>query len=158
MNLTSIVDRLQIPRRRIEGCPPSIGDLMVRYFILRTPKVAIYVHHFLRSDNERHFHDHPWTFITIPFSCGYWEHIPVGEHLTGKQAEQIRWKPGCPYSRRIWRRRFFPLYRPAEWKHWVEVTKPTWTLVIRFRRRRMWGFDTANGWMDWRSYGRDYCE
>lgn len=29
---------------------------------------------------------------------------------------------------------------------------PTWTLVLTGRRRREWGFHTAAGWVDWRTY------
>lgn len=120
-----------------DACAPEIGPLMIRYFILRLPFVAIYVHKFMRSDNDRHFHDHPWSFVTILLNRGYNEHTPRGT---------------------FWRRRFSVLYRPATWQHWVEINRPVWTLVIRFRRVREWGFITEKGWIDWKTYGQEWCE
>lgn len=120
-----------------DACAPELGPLMIRYFLARLPFVAVYLHHFLRSDNDRHFHDHPWPFITILLSAGYHEHTPRGT---------------------FWRRRFSVLYRPATWLHWVEIRRPVWTLVIRFRRVREWGFITERGWIDWQTYGKEWCE
>lgn len=127
-----------LPYKEIaDACAPQIGPLMIRYFLFRSRWVSIYIHHFLRSDNERHLHDHPWRFITVLLSGGYHENTPAG---------------------RFWRRRFSVLYRPAEWQHWVEVTRPVWTLVIRGPRRREWGFHTEKGLIDWKTYGQEWCE
>jgi hypothetical protein len=129
-----------------DSCAPELGPLMVRYFLIRTPVFAVYIHNFLRSDNDRHFHDHPWAFATFLLTSGYAEHVPLidGEPMGGECIE--------------WRRRFSLLFRPAEWKHWVEVPKPLWTLIFRLRRRREWGFWTEKGWVNWRTYGLDWCE
>jgi hypothetical protein len=127
-----------LPQREIiDACNPSIGPLMVRYFLLRSRWLGLYIHHFRRSDNDRHFHDHPWGFLTFLLSSGYFEHTPAGV---------------------FWRRRFSVLYRPAEWLHWVEVPRPVWTLVVRLPRRRVWGFITPAGWVDHKTYGSEWCE
>jgi hypothetical protein len=81
-------------------CAPEKGPLLIRYQLLRTPWFNIYLHHFLRSDNDRHFHDHPWHFLTILLAGGYIEHTPCGTFR---------------------RRRFSVLVRPAWWQHWVEI-------------------------------------
>lgn len=109
--------------------------LMTRYIVFRAKAMSIYLHHFHRSDVDD-FHDHPWAFITFLFQSGYWEHLP---HPT----------------RRVWRRRFSILYRTAEFQHYVEVVKPTWTLVIRFREVREWGFIINNKWVPWRKAAND---
>jgi hypothetical protein len=121
------------PHRVIGGdCPETKGPLMYRWNLIRTRGFVLMVHCFLRSDMDRACHDHPWTFITLPLNS-YIEHFPDGT------------------SRRA--RAFIPLYRPAEWLHWVEVERPrTWTLVVRFRERRRWGFMTAEGWRHWKAY------
>jgi hypothetical protein len=126
-------------KRKVIGdpCHPEIGPLMVRYVMVHTHWLGVYLHHFLRSDNDRHFHDHPWSFVTILLSGGYLEHTPEGT---------------------FWRRRFSVLWRPAEWQHWVEVKRPVWTLMLRFPRRREWGFITDRGWVDWQTYDREWCE
>lgn len=136
-----------IPRRVItDPCYPDGGPLFTRYFLLRCPFFGLYVHHFHRSDNDRHVHDHPWSFVTWLLSRGYWEHLP-------KFAEQ----PDGPQVR-VWRPRFSVLWRPAEWQHWVEIERPVWTLVLRLRKRREWGFWTTKGWIDWQTYGREWCD
>lgn len=118
-------------------CHPELGPYMVRYYLFRSPYLNIYVHKFLRSDNDRHLHDHPFDFITFLFHRGYYEKTEDGK---------------------IWRPRFSILKRKAEWKHAVEITQPTWTLFIRFARRRQWGFWTESGWKNWIDYGNNKCE
>jgi hypothetical protein len=59
---------------------------------------------------------------------------------------------------RTWRRRFSVLYRPAEWQHRLELVRPCWTLVLRWRYRREWGFITPGGWLHWLVYGKEWCD
>lgn len=126
------------PRQIIWSCQAALGILLVRYYLVKTRFFSLYLHKFCTSDEDRALHDHPFSFLTFLFSSGYWEHTEKG---------------------RIWRRRFSVLWRPAEFRHRVElVTTPTWTLVLRFQRRREWGFWMANGWMDWRTYGKKWCD
>jgi hypothetical protein len=49
-----------IPRRVITG--HGRKPLMIRYILLSTPWFGVYLHHLLRSDYDRAFHDHPWGF------------------------------------------------------------------------------------------------
>ena len=120
-----------------DECAPTLGPLLFRWFLFRSPWVTVMLHCFLRSDNDRAFHDHPWDFISFLLTP-YVEHTPYGvfEH-----------------------KRFSIVMRPAEWRHWVETLHPkTWTLVVHFRRRRVWGFITASGWISWRNYVGDRCQ
>lgn len=124
------------PRRRvIRAC--NGGDvLLVRYFLLHTTPLSIFLHHLRQSDEDRALHDHPWSFITVLLSGGYWEHTP---------------------TERLWRRRFSVLFRPAEWQHRLELDQPVWTLVFKFRSRRDWGFIMADGWHRWNEYLTAWC-
>ena len=137
-----------VVRRRViaDPCYPEGGPLFTRYYLFDCPFFALYVHHFHRSDHDRHVHDHPWSFVTLLLSAGYWEHLPKFAELP--DGEQVR----------AWRRRFSVLWRPAEWRHWVEIERPVWTLVLRLRRRRAWGFWTERGWVDWQTYGKEWCD
>lgn len=125
-------------RRKVisDACAPELGPLMIRYFLLRTRWFSVYLHHFLRSDYDRCFHDHPWSFVTVLLSGGYYEHTPAGT---------------------FWRRRFSILRRPAVWQHWVEICRPVWTLIIVSRKCREWGFITERGWVDWQTFEREGC-
>lgn len=132
------------PRRRvIWSCTASRGPLLTRYYLLDTRWGAIYLHHLHASDEDRALHDHPWSFIAVLLSSGYYEHTPSMQRLG---------------SVRTWRRRFSVLYRPALWQHRLELVRPTWTLVVRGPYRRVWGFITPGGWLDWRAYGKEWCD
>lgn len=121
---------------------------LIRYTLLKTRWGAVYLHKFLRSDEDRCLHDHPWPFISLILKGGYVEETPEG----------------C---------RFYPpgsvLFRPAQWKHRVhlyyaggKLVQP-WTLVVRGKKKREWGFWTVDGWKPWKYFldrkneGIDQC-
>lgn len=128
----TIRDRLlaRLPHKMIGGqCVEQHGVLMDRWYVFRLPACSLMVHRLNRSDFDRHFHDHSYAFVTFLMSSGYWEHTPAG---------------------RFWRRRFSVLYRPATHQHWLELSqRPTWTLVLKLRKVREWGFITPSGWVHW---------
>lgn len=119
-------------RRRYIGGKED--PLLIRWTLFRIPSFGIMLHKFCRSDYDRALHDHPWTFISFILRGGYWEQTETGR----------KWyAPGSI------------LYRPAEWKHRVIITQPSWSLVVVFRRRRKWGFWVNEKWCWWRKY--DYA-
>lgn len=124
------------PRHKVIRMCDDNSPLLVRYFILHTKPISIFVHHLMQSDVERALHDHPWSFFTFLVSGGYWEHT---------------------VTERIWRHRFSLLYRPAEWQHRLELEKPVWTVVIKFRSHREWGFIMKDGWHHWSKYMAEWC-
>lgn len=129
---------MKFPHKVIAGdCWRERGPMMVRWFIFRTQYCSLMVHCFLRSDAERHLHDHPWNFLTFLLSP-YVEHTPAGSFR---------------------RRRFSILYRPAHWQHRVEIApgKRAWTVVLKFRQIRNWGFITERGWIPWQNYTDRGC-
>lgn len=86
---------------------------------------SIRIHHFLRSDDKRYFHDHAWWFLTFVFKGSYTDVSPQGEDVL--KAGSIR-------------------YRKAEHPHYVKVDKGgCWTFLITGKPRRNWGF-----WVDGR--------
>lgn len=130
-------------RRVIWSCQADRGPLLTRYYLVDSERFAVYLHHLHVSDDDRHLHDHPWDFLSVLLSSGYYEHTESVQRLGSVKA---------------WRRRFSVLYRPAEWRHRLDLVRPTWTLVFRFRRRREWGFVTPRGWQPWQEYGSQYCD
>jgi hypothetical protein len=110
------------------------------HIIPRNNWFNLYLHKFLNDDDDRWLHDHPYDNISIPLSrCGYIE------HLSDEPPEKVH------------RQRFRPIYRKAEDKHYIKLIPdwfvneknarlPCWSLFITFRRRREWGFYTADGW------------
>lgn len=113
-------------------CFPIVGSdgsvFMRRFRLLRTRWGNLYLHQFLRGDEDRCFHDHPWSFVTLILCGGYSEEMPNGS----------RWRsPGTL------------LYRPATHRHRVECSKPAWSLVFVRPKSRAWGFWTKAGWRQW---------
>ena len=84
---------------------------------------SLRVHKFLASDRDRAPHDHPWWFITMPFSA-YGEH-----YLKGETSHYRRVSP--------WRLHF----RSSSFKHRVEILQtPSWTIVLTGTKAKEWGF------------------
>ena len=145
---TSTYDSVTRWCRTIWSCEAKRGVLLYRHYLIDTKYLGIYLHHLMASDEDRALHDHPWSFVTILLTSGYWEWIPwdLDRGLV------------APVDRRLWRPRFSILRRPARYKHRLELAKPCWTLVFRGPRQREWGFWTARGWLDWKTYGRMFCD
>lgn len=93
--------------------------------------VAARVHHILRSDDDRAFHDHPWPYITIILRGGYTEVTPI-------------WDKSGIYKgiKRKYHKAGSILFRGAKTWHRLEVTKErtAWTLFITFKKKQSWGF------------------
>lgn len=105
---------------------------LVRLIVLRTPWFQVMLHWFRGSD-DMCLHDHPWPFMSIILSGGYWESSPQGTRWYG---------PGSVLSRR------------AKWSHRVQVPpgNNTVTLIVTGQKERHWGFHTPFGWIPWRRY------
>ena len=136
MNLETILNRL--PHRIIVNCERE--PYLHRWYLIRTARIGVFIHKFIRSDEDRALHDHPWNFLALPIWRGYFEHSQFG------------------------RRRIWPLlgmrFRKAEYRHRVELiqNRPAWSLFIRFRERRTWGFWLASGFQAWNDWWREKCE
>lgn len=116
----------RVPKFKIgwgEELKCSTGVYNRRWYI-ETPFFSIRLHHWLHSDDARHFHDHQWWFITFVLAGGYTDMTPNG-------AERMN--------------RFKVAYRPALHKHTVKVDQGgCWTLLITGPRIRKWGFWVKN--------------
>ena len=169
MSIHHFLDRW-FTKREIRDCDGSI--YMHRWFIFRTNPVAIFVHKFVRSDFERAIHDHPWSFLVIPLWRGYIEHSEgrcgwcrsyTSECICGEWGIPGKTGPAIPNSRRV-----YPLlgirFRRAEFRHRVELFTnakgeqlPSWSIFIRFRKRRLWGFWFPTGWQEAMEWWQQHC-
>lgn len=154
-----ILNRL-FKKREIVNCDRDV--YLHRWYVLRTFWITIFIHKFVRSDEDRALHDHPWNFLVIPVWRGYIEH-------SKKRCDCWRCNcsnPSCP-SLHPWHEsetRVYPIistrYRKAEYRHRVELVqgKPSWSIFIHFRKRRDWGFWMPEGWIQWAKFWQDKCE
>lgn len=108
------------------------------YIIPRNRHLNVYLHKFLRSDDDRALHDHPWPFWSFILNRPYLEYTMQGPN---------------PHVRK----RFSLAYRPTNWRHRVDlqwcivhpdgmhkagkyVQPPVWTIVVTGPKCRTWGF------------------
>jgi hypothetical protein len=106
---------------------------MLRWWVIpRNRFFNIYLHHFLRSDDDRALHDHPWWNLSILLRGRYLEHT----------RDRIRLRhAGCMVLRR------------ATCAHRIElIDGPVWTLFLTGPKIRSWGFHCPQGWRHWRKF------
>lgn len=109
-----------------------------RWFVIpRNVVFNIYLHQFLRSDDDRALHDHPWVNASFLLQGEYVEHtIPAGGINV----------------RKLYRAGDLKL-RAARAAHRVElVSGPCWSLFITGPRMRQWGFHCPRGWKHWQAF------
>jgi hypothetical protein len=115
------------------------GDpYMLRWYVIpRNPWFNIYVHKFLRDDDDRALHDHPWWFVSLILKGGYTEIINESADFVVRMAGTLA-------------------YRPATHRHRVVLARdandrpiPVWTLIATGRKKRTWGFWCPKGFVAW---------
>lgn len=167
-------------KKEIVNCDRDV--YLHRWYIIRKPWFALFLHKFVRSDEDRALHDHPWDFLVIPIWRGYFEHreqLVQCPDCAHRGFLDVLFEPSCcrcNNDRRITaivRRRVLPIlgtrFRPGTYKHRVDLLtkecpagfnwpKPSWSLFIRFREFRDWGFHLPEGWMQWNKFWQEKCE
>lgn len=119
------------------------------YLIPRNRWFNIYLHKFIRDDDDRALHDHPWWFVSF-LIWGRYDEVITDDGIKA-----------------IYRNAPSVAYRPAEHRHRVvlpriisvddigelyEYRKPAWTIVITGRKVREWGFWCPNGFVPWHKF------
>lgn len=126
-----------------------IGDpknpYMLRWWWLpRNKFFNIYIHRFLKDDDDRALHDHPWPSFSIMCE-GYIRENYIGYHTDG--SEYSAWRNIYPGDL---------LYRPASFAHRILVLpggdKLPLTIFITGPKIREWGFLCTGGWRHWKDF------
>lgn len=123
---------------------PDHDPYLLRWWIIpRNKWVNIYLHKFMRSDDDRALHDHPWVNCSILLRGSYFEHL-----LGGSVKLRKPWRPWA-----FWR---LPMRYPTS-AHRVELIdgKPVWTIFLTGPRVRTWGFLCPKGWIPWTQFVED---
>lgn len=144
------------------------------HLIPRNKFFNIYLHKFMRSDDDRALHDHPWSWnISLLIKGAYIEHMLENVKTYGKVVRNF-FNPGVAdkdfrtttKTRRAWR----PVFRRGTTPHRIELFKkntwipleniatgrheewPTWSLFITGSHVREWGFYCPQGWRHWEAF------
>lgn len=130
---------------------PEAPYLRRWWLIPRNRFLNVYLHQFLRDDDDRALHDHPWAWCSILLHGSYIEHtIAAG----GVHRRRERGAPSIKFSG-PWRAHRIELLKIRDF---VE-TQPgndrpisCWTLFITGPRMREWGFHCPKGWVHFRRF------
>jgi hypothetical protein len=119
---------------------------LLRWYLLpRNRFFNLYLHKFLRDDEDRALHDHPWWFVSLMLWGSYYETRatvlePDIHAVTKRSAPSI-----C--------------YRNVLCRHRVTLCKdsagkptPCWTIVLTGPKVKSWGFWCPKGWIHWKEF------
>lgn len=186
MSIEHILDKL-FKCRVIVNCDRN--PYLLRWYVIRTKWIGLFIHKFIRSDEDRALHDHPWNFLVIPIWRGYreWSSHPCPYvwpciHCCGSSLK----KGECTLETA---RRVYPIlgtrFRHAIYRHRVQLMPckrlfvnmltyqgcqkdcphcngmkelPSWSIFIRFRKLREWGFWEPGGFKHWQDWWKEKCE
>lgn len=103
--------------------------------------INIYLHKFMRSDDDRALHDHPWWSVSFLLKGSVTElYYKTDELSLPAPWRKVMLKDNI--------RRFIPVYRRADHTHRIVLEEGTvaWTLFITGSKSRDWGFHCPKGW------------
>lgn len=131
-----VINRGQRPPDEIIGGKDN--PYMLRWWLVpRNRLMNVYLHLFLRSDDDRALHDHPWPNMSVLLYGRYSEHtIRAGgvHQITEYVAGNVK-------------------LRGPRFAHRIELTSgPCWSLFITGPKVRSWGFHCKTGWVHWRKF------
>ena len=121
-------------RRRIIHDREYKEPYLIRYYVFLKDRnnfpFNIFIHKFMKGDDDEDMHDHPWGFFHIILSGGYWEEVPQDQNDLNQGIQKI------------WRETGYWNCVSAEYKHRIELEdniKP-WTIFIPLNKMSKWGF------------------
>jgi hypothetical protein len=140
----------------IVGAANPDGAYLHRWFVIpRNRWLNVYLHQFLRDDDDRALHDHPWWSASLMLGGAYIEHTIDAGGIHRRElilAGALRFR-GATHAHRI------ELVRGGFWLRQAPDAAPTpialpcWTLFITGPRLRRWGFHCPKeGWIPWESF------
>jgi hypothetical protein len=118
------------------------------YLIPRNRWLNLYLHKFMRDDDDRALHDHPWWFVSVMLWGGYVETRPARPSEPGAYYKRREgWFCDCP---RGW---LSVVFRRATDRHRVSLDRGhCWTLVLTGPKVREWGFWCPKGFVVWTDF------
>ncbi len=142
--MARLLERLskRLPVRHIRKVNPDRTEspYLQRFAIYRGKRVGLYLHNFVDRDQDTEMHDHPWHALSLILCGSYIERrLRSGLEVTERRVSLFNW------------------LRPDRFHMISEAQPGTWSLMIRFRRVKGWGFIGAmtNGQASYRPVDED---
>lgn len=117
------------------------------WLIPRNRIFNVYLHHFMRSDDDRALHDHPWWNVSILLVGSYVEMVPADPRHPAGALLNLRRRAGDIVVRRA-----AAAHRIMLDTDWAGRPYPVWTLFLTGPRIREWGFWCPKGWKHWKDF------
>ena len=127
--LWGLVKRIAIPN-------PDGSPYLIRWVLWVPFGLKIYLHKILAGDADRDYHDHPWNFVSLLVWGRYVEETPGGNRSL---RSWVNWHRATDAHRVA----LFTRHGKA---------RPVYTIILRGKRTREWGFRTPEGWIPWKEY------
>lgn len=150
---TVLFNHVALVRRADFTIGSPLDPYMQRWWLIpRNRFCNVYLHCFLRSDDDRALHDHPWRSLSLLLRGECVEHT-----IDAGGIHQRRWLcVGDVRLRSATLAHRIELPRRVElstaWK-WHEGIEPCWTLFLTGPVERDWGFHCAErGWVPWQAF------
>ncbi len=141
---------------------PAADPYMLRWWLIpRNRFFNVYLHKFLRSDDDRALHDHPWPSIGMILKGSYIEHMPRDPRAWLEEDDRSTitrlrkpFRPVLRGSRFIHRIELMQELEPLipRWGMSIVKLKPVWTLFITGPKIRDWGFWCPQGFRPWQEF------
>lgn len=127
---------------------PADDPILLRYFVIpRNRFLNVYLHCFLKSDDDRGLHDHRMANISVVLQGHYFEQRFVTKPVPGEP---------LPMTKQFLVMPMRPCFRRAATPHQVILNQlfgkrvGVWSLFIGFPHIRNWGFwQSINGMACW---------
>lgn len=104
----------------------------------------VYVHEFLRSDDDRALHDHPWLFNASWLIDGFYMEHTISEGGVAREDVLIAGEWKFRWGRAPHRVELFDSFHGG--------SKPCWTVFITGPVVRTWGFHCPRRWVPWQEF------
>ena len=121
---------------RVDGTPYKLRW----YLIPRNKLLNIYLHNIIGSDDERALHDHRSHNISILLKGSYIEHFKDNKIVRNAICVVFR-KGETPHRLQLFK-------DPFNWGKEL----PTWSIFIKLKDYRDWGFWCPQGWRHWEEF------
>jgi hypothetical protein len=68
----------------------ELNEVFTRFMVVKTPWFRVFIHRLNAPKWHPQAHDHPWSFLSVILSTGYWERSPRGTILNQTVQDEQR--------------------------------------------------------------------
>lgn len=134
----------------IVGADNPDGAYLRRWWLIPRNRVFnVYLHCFLRDDDDRALHDHPWPWLSFLLDGAYIEHTVAGGGIHYRKVREA----GSIKASGPWRAHRIELLKFSTQRDVPPRPLECWTVFITGPVVREWGFSCPQrGWVHWKNF------